>query len=135
MNRVVIIGKISRDANLEYTPAGTAVCTLSIETEESFINKDKQQKTRKEWIRAVSFGKAAELHRRDLIIGSEVYVHGKLMTRKTQIETSTKYITEVWIDHLEILDNISASGSSQKSTESQNYTVDDVKWDDDEVPF
>lgn len=135
MNKVIVIGKLSKAPNLEYTALGTPVCTLSIETEEEFQNAKKETKTRKEWIRAVVFGKRAEICNQELKIDSAVYAEGKLQTRSWDHLDYKKYITEVLVSHIEFLNLEPKPKAAPGPMDLDFYTNENVKWNDDEIPF
>lgn len=84
LNKVMIIGKLWRDPELNRTPAGTPVCTLDIATGDFRANRGGGRADRFEWHRAVVFQKTAESCSQHLSKGSLVYVEGKLVTRRWQ---------------------------------------------------
>ncbi len=83
INKVIIVGNLGNDPDTRYMPSGSAVTNLSIATNESW--KDKQtgeQKDRTEWHKVAMFGRLAEIAAEYLRKGSQVYIEGKLRTRK-----------------------------------------------------
>lgn len=136
MNKVIIIGKVSKDPNLEYTALQTAVCTLSVETEEEFYDKNKVKQFRKNWSRVVAFGKLAEQCKQELKIGSDIYCEGKLHTRNRNLEGFYP-ITEVVSRDIQFLDKEPLEPRTKNLTPSDPafYTTENVTWGDDEIPF
>lgn len=102
LNRVMIIGNLTRDPELRYTPQGTAVCTFGLATNRSWTPTDggeKQEET--EYHRIVSWSKLAEICSQLLYKGRKVYVEGRLQTRKWQTQEGTeRESTEIVIDNM-----------------------------------
>ncbi len=97
VNKVILVGNLGKDPEVKYTANGSAIANLSIATSESW--KDKQSGERKEkteWHRVSIFGKLAEIAGEYLREGSQVYLEGKLQTRKWQDQSGQdRYSTEV----------------------------------------
>ncbi|MEV3833533.1 single-stranded DNA-binding protein [Aeromonas allosaccharophila] len=100
INKVILIGNLGQDPEVRYMPSGGAVTNITLATSETW--KDKQtgeQKERTEWHRVVFMGKLAEVAGEYLKKGSQVYVEGKLQTRKWQDQSGQeRYTTEVLVD-------------------------------------
>lgn len=100
VNKVILIGNLGADPEVRYMPSGAAVANVTLATSESW--KDKQtgeQKELTEWHRVVFFGKLAEIVGEYLRKGSQIYVEGKLRTRKWQDQSGQdKYTTEIVVD-------------------------------------
>ncbi len=105
VNKVIIVGNLGNDPDTKYMPSGSAVTNLSVATNESW--KDKQtgeQKDRTEWHRVAMFGRLAEIAAEYLRKGSQVYIEGKLRTRKWQDQQGNdRYSTEVIADEMQML--------------------------------
>ena len=98
VNKVILVGTLGRDPEMNYANNGNAIATLSVATSEQWTDKatgQKQEKT--EWHRVVIFGKLAEIAGQYLNKGSQVYLEGKLQTRKWQDQNTgqDRYSTEV----------------------------------------
>ena len=100
INKVIIVGNLGNDPETRYMPSGSAVTNLTVATNESW--KDKQtgeQKDRTEWHKVAMFNRLAEIAAEYLRKGSQVYIEGKLRTRKWTIaEGHERYTTEVIVD-------------------------------------
>lgn len=100
VNKVILIGNVGGDPETRYLPNGNAVTNVTLATSDSW--KDRQtgeQKERTEWHRVVFFGKVAEIAGEYLRKGSQVYVEGRLQTRKWQDQSGQdRYTTEVVVD-------------------------------------
>ena len=100
INKVIIVGNLGNDPEVKYTPAGAAITNISVATSESWKDKSSGQTQEKtEWHRIVFFGKLAEIAGEYLRKGSQVYIEGKLQTRKWQDKQGQdRYSTEIICD-------------------------------------
>jgi single-strand DNA-binding protein len=99
LNRVVLIGNLTRDPELKYTPAGTAICTFGVATNRSWTTADGQIKDEVQYHRIVSWQKLAELCGKLLSKGRKVYLEGRLTYRTfTGKDNVQKTITEIVLD-------------------------------------
>ena len=99
LNRVVLIGNLTRDPELKYTPAGTAVCTFGIATNRSWTTADGQTKDEAQYHRIVAWQKLAELCSKLLTKGRKVYVEGRLTYRSfTGRDGQPRTIAEIVLD-------------------------------------
>jgi single-strand DNA-binding protein len=105
VNKVILVGNLGKDPETRYMPSGSAVTNLRIATTESW--KDKQsgeQQERTEWHAVAMFGRLAEIAAEYLRKGSQVYIEGKLRTRKWQDkEGKDRYTTEIVADEMQML--------------------------------
>ena len=93
VNKVIILGRLGQDPEVRYMPDGKAVANVSIATSEQWKDKNTgQQQERTEWHRIVFFGRTAEVVGEYLKKGSQVYIEGKLQTRKWQDKISQKLV-------------------------------------------
>ncbi|HUP40841.1 MAG TPA: single-stranded DNA-binding protein, partial [Vicinamibacterales bacterium] len=96
VNKVILVGNLGRDAELRYTPGGAAVSTLNLATTEVFKDREGQKKEDTQWHRVILWGKTAESLQDYLTKGKQIYVEGKLQTRKWKDKDGNeKYTTEV----------------------------------------
>jgi len=96
VNKVILVGNLGRDAELRYTPGGAAVATLNLATTETWKDKEGQKKEDTQWHRVILWGKTAETLQDYLTKGKQIYVEGKLQTRKWKDKDGNeKYTTEV----------------------------------------
>jgi single-strand DNA-binding protein len=113
VNKVILVGNLGNDPETKYMPSGDAVTNLSVATSESW--KDKQtgeQKDRTEWHRVAMFGRLAEIAAEYLRKGSQVYIEGKIRTRKWQDQQGNdRYSTEVIANEMQMLGGRSGSGA------------------------
>jgi single-strand DNA-binding protein len=112
VNKVILIGNLGRDPEVRYSPSGSAVANVTLATSESWKDKnsgEKQEKT--EWHRVVFFGRLAEIVGEYLKKGSQVFVEGRLQTRKWQDkEGHDRYTTEIVANEMQMLGSRSGAG-------------------------
>jgi single-strand DNA-binding protein len=121
INKVIIVGNVGGDPETRYMPSGSAVTNLTVATNESW--KDKQtgeQKERTEWHRVAMFNRLAEIAAEYLRKGSQVYIEGKLRTRKWQDKSGNdRYTTEIIADEMQMLGGRSGGGGGNFGGGSQ----------------
>jgi single-strand DNA-binding protein len=100
INKVILVGNLGQDPEIRYTADGRPIANFSIATSESWKDKNSGEKREKtEWHRVVVFGKLAEICGEYLSKGRQVYIEGKLQTRKWQGQDGQdRYTTEVVVD-------------------------------------
>jgi len=139
VNKVIIIGNLGQDPETRYMPSGSAVTNLRVATNESW--KDKQtgeQKDRTEWHRVAMFGRLAEIAAEYLGKGSQVYIEGKLRTRKWQDKDGNdRYTTEIVADEMQMLGGRSGGGAPAMSDSPPASAAVQPSGDDfdDDIPF
>jgi single-strand DNA-binding protein len=142
INKVILVGNLGADPETRYMPSGSAVTNLSIATSEQW--KDKQsgeQKERTEWHKVVMFDRLAEIAAEYLRKGSQVYVEGKLQTRKWQDrDGNDRWTTEVRANEMQMLGGRGGGGSAPMSSGSgsgQSSAPPQPPADefDDDIPF
>ena len=141
INKVIIVGNLGGDPETRYMPSGSAVTNLTVATNESW--KDKQtgeQKERTEWHRVAMFNRLAEIAAEYLRKGSQVYIEGKLRTRKWQDKNGQdRWTTEIIADEMQMLGSrsggsapMSSSSDSAPKSAPPQPGPDDF---DDDIPF
>jgi single-strand DNA-binding protein len=101
---VILVGNLGRDPETRYMPDGGAIANISIATTSTWKDKSGEKQEATEWHRIAFFGKLAEIAGEYLKKGSQVYVEGKLRTRKWQDKDGVeKYTTEVIADAMQML--------------------------------
>lgn len=142
LNKVMLIGGIGADPVVRYMPNGDAVANMPLATAESWKDKngDKQEKT--EWHRIVLFGRQAEIAGEYLKKGSQIYIEGRLQTRKWTDKGGVEhYTTEIIGDRMQMLGGKQGQSSGAESrtssrnadkTPAKNQSFDDFE---DDIPF
>jgi|TARA_B100001094_G_scaffold115842_2_gene111756 single-strand DNA-binding protein len=148
INKVILVGTLGADPDTRYTPSNAAVTNLSLATNESW--KDKQsgeQKEKTEWHRIVMFNRLAEIASEYLRKGSQIYIEGKIQTRKWEDkEGKDRWTTEIVANEMQMLggrssggnpggasgSEFASSGSSAPAPAPSSDASDDF---DDDIPF
>ncbi|HWM28766.1 MAG TPA: single-stranded DNA-binding protein [Woeseiaceae bacterium] len=139
VNKVIVIGNLGQDPETRYMPSGSAVTNLRLATNESW--KDKQtgeQKEHTEWHSVAMFGKLAEIAAEYLRKGSQVYIEGKLRTRKWQDKQGNdRYTTEIVANEMQMLGGRSGGGAPAMSDSAPDSAPPRPSPDDfdDDIPF
>ena|SRR3989338_8116054 len=101
LNKVLLIGNLTADPELRYTPQGTAVATFSVATNRNWTDQAGQPQEAVEFTRCVAWAKLAEVCSQILKKGRKAYVEGRLQTREWEAQDKTKRrTTEVVIDNM-----------------------------------
>jgi single-strand DNA-binding protein len=96
LNKVMIIGHLGRDPEMRYTPSGRPVTTFSVATNRSWQSADGERHEETEWFNVVAWGSLAEICKQHLHRGQQVYVEGRLQTRRWEdSESKTHFATEL----------------------------------------
>ena len=106
LNKIMLIGNMTRDPELRYTPSGTAVCTFGLATNRSWQPEGGERQEETEFHRIVAWQKLAELCSQLLFKGRKVYVEGRIQSRTwTGQDGQERQSTEVVIDNMIVLDS------------------------------
>ena len=148
INKAIIVGNLGRDPEVRYTANGSAVANITVATTESWKDKqsgERQEKT--EWHRVVFFGRLAEVAGEYLKKGAQVYIEGRLQTRKWEDKSGQeRYTTEIVANEMQMLgsrgdgttgtSNDDYSGEARSATDSSGSGASGSDPDlDDDIPF
>ncbi|GAB2681116.1 single-stranded DNA-binding protein [Aliiglaciecola sp. 3_MG-2023] len=115
VNKVILVGNIGQDPEVRYMPNGNAVANLSLATSESWKDQSGQMQERTEWHRLTMYRRLAEIAGEYLRKGSQIYVEGKLQTRKWQDQSGQdKYTTEIIVDQMQMLGGRGGQSDNQQ---------------------
>jgi single-strand DNA-binding protein len=138
INKVILVGNLGADPETRYLPSGKAVTNIRIATSESW-KKDGEQVERTEWHSVVMYDKLGEIAGQYLRKGAQVYIEGKLQTRKWQAKDGTdRYSTEIIANQMQMLggkrqEQERTERSEPKTEERIENPTDD--FGDSEIPF
>jgi single-strand DNA-binding protein len=148
VNKVIVVGNLGRDPETRYMPDGAAITNVSVATSFQWTDKASgEKKEETEWHRVVFRGKLAEVAGEYLKKGSQVYVEGRLRTRKWQDkEGQDKYTTEIMADRMQMLGSRAGSGEPRSEAPVESKAAEPRpaaakkpagKFDDmeDDIPF
>ncbi len=121
VNKVILVGRLGQDPETKYMPSGDCVCNFSLATSETWKDKQSNENVEKtEWHRIVMFRRLAEIAGEYLRKGSQVYIEGKLRTRKWQDrDGNDRYTTEVEAREMQMLDSKGSGSGMSAPAESQ----------------
>ena len=115
VNKVILVGNLGNDPEVRYMPNGNAVANLSLATSESWKDQQGQVQERTEWHRLTMYRRLAEIAGEYLKKGSQIYVEGKLQTRKWQDQQGQdKYTTEIIVDQMQMLGGRGGEGGGDQ---------------------
>lgn len=139
LNKIIIIGHLGRDPESRYMPSGEQVTSVSVATTESWKDKSGNKQEQTEWHRISFFGKLAEIAGKYLKKGSQVYVEGRIRTRKyTDRDGIERHATEIIGDRMQMLGGKPEQSGGRnsyaeaKETGRMPYQHAD---DDSDIPF
>ena len=134
LNKVILIGRLGRDPEVRYMPNGEAVCNFSIATSETWNDRNGQRVERTEWHNITMYRKLAEIAGQYLTKGSQVYLEGKIQSRKYQGKDG---IERTAYDII-VKKKKKLGGNNQATQEQPKYPQGNAKPADDisdDVPF
>ena len=143
LNRVMLIGNLTRDPELRYTPAGMAVVSFGLATNRVWITKQGEKKEDAQFHRIVAWNKLAELCSQLLAKGRRIYVEGRIQYREIVDSANVrKQVSEIVIDDMIILDNKGVAsvgggarevggGVDEQSMDLNNGAIEDIVIPDD----
>jgi single-strand DNA-binding protein len=136
LNKVMIIGHLGRDPEMRYTPSGRPVTTFTVAVSRSWNTADGERRTETEWFNIVAWGNLAEICKQYLYKGQQVYIDGRLQTRRWEDKEGQKHTSvEVVANEMMMLgDRRENSGQAQETTE-QTGEIPEPMADEDEFPF
>jgi single-strand DNA-binding protein len=141
VNKVVLLGNLGRDPSVRYSAEGQAMTSVALATSSSWKDKNTgEKKEETEWSNLVFYGRLAEVAGEYLKKGMQVYVEGRLKTRKWEDKNQvTRYSTEVICDQMQMLGGKTKNddqGAPQPAAQRQQpSTVRDLADMDDDTPF
>ena len=134
VNKVILVGNLGDDPIVRFTKNGNAVASFSIATSEKWTGKDGEKHEKTEWHRIIAWNKLGEICGEYLSKGKQVYIEGKLQTRKWEDnDGNEKHTTEIVANNMTMLGQRGSSeGSGHQSSGSQTPPED---FEDDDIPF
>ncbi len=132
LNKVMIIGHLGRDPEMRYTPSGRPVTTFTVATSRSWNTADGERHTETEWFNVVAWGNLAEICKQYLNKGQQVYIEGRLQTRRWDDKEGNKHTSvEVVANEMMMLGDRRDSHAQANEQES----LDASSSNEDEFPF
>jgi single-strand DNA-binding protein len=143
LNKVMLIGRLGKDPEIRYTPDGSPVANFSLATSEFYTDKSGTRQERTEWHNIVAWSKLAELSKRFLAKGRQVYIEGRIRTREWSDKDGIKRrTTEVIANQLVLLgsrsqesEGLGASEPVQRGILEPEPSAADIGITDEDIPF
>jgi single-strand DNA-binding protein len=129
LNKIMIIGNLGRDPEMRYTPSGRPVTSFSVGTRRTWNTPEGERREETEWFNVVAWGNLAEICKNYLTKGQQVYIEGRLQTRRWEDQEGKKH------SNVEVVANemIILGDRSRTSTEAAAST--ETPGDEEEFPF
>ena len=136
INKVILVGNLGADPESRAMPSGSAVTNIRVATTESWKDKNTgDQQDRTEWHRVAFFGRLAEIAAEYLHKGSQVYIEGRIRTRKWQDrEGNDRWSTEIIANEMQMLGGRAGSGAPAQEAAVAEASQPGAEFDDD-IPF
>jgi single-strand DNA-binding protein len=142
LNKVMVIGRLTRDPEIRSTPNGANVASFSVATGFTWTDQSGQKKEQTEFHNVVAWRKLADIIGQYLKKGSQVYIEGRLQTRSWDDKTTGKkaYRTEIVADNMIMLGRAGGSAASGSApampqSPSQEVSTPEIQIDDGDMPF
>lgn len=130
LNKVMIIGHLGRDPEMRFTPSGRPVTTFTVATNRSWNTGDGERHSETEWFNVVAWGNLAEICKQYLTKGQQVYVEGRLQTRRWEDSDGVKHSNvEIVASEMMIL------GDKRDNSQSTSDLQDSEIQTDEDYPF
>jgi single-strand DNA-binding protein len=121
LNKVMIIGRLGRDPEMRYTPSGRPVTTFNVATTRTWNSSDGERHSETEWFNVVAWGSLAEICKQHLVKHQQVYIEGRLQTRKWEDNSGNKRSsTEIVANEMIMIGDRSENNSSDDDPGSQS---------------
>ena len=136
LNKVMIIGHLGRDPEMRYTPSGRPVTTFTVATSRSWNTVDGERHQETEWFNVVAWGNLAEICKQYLTKGQQVYVEGRLQTRRWDDKEGNKHSSvEIVANEMMMLGDRRDANSTEKHAAETAEESELPSTDEDEFPF
>ena len=121
VNKVILVGRLGKDPETRYMTNGEAVTNATLATSENWKDKSGEKQEKTEWHNLVFYRRLAEVAGEYLKKGAQIYVEGKIQTRKYQTkEGQERYITEIIVNEMQMLGSKSGGAGSFEVVENQS---------------
>jgi single-strand DNA-binding protein len=142
INKVILVGNVGKDPEIRHLENGSAMCTFSLATSETYTNKNNERITNTEWHNLILWRGLAEVAQKYVKKGSQIYVEGKIRTRSWDDKDGNKrYSTDIVVDNMKLLGKRSdseqgaAQAATSKAVVEADTTYSAVMEPTDDLPF
>mgnify|MGYP002065115475 CR=1 FL=1 len=134
VNKVIILGNLGADPELRYTNSGTAVANFRVATNDRWTDKNGESQERTEWHNIVAWRGLAEICGKYLGKGRQVYIEGKIQTRKYQDrDGNDRYVTEIVASDMQMIGH--KDDSTEQRQQAQRQGNNNYQNQEDDIPF
>ena len=135
MSNQIIVGNLGRDPEMRYTPSGRPVTTFTVAVSRSWNSADGERHSETEWFNIVAWGNLAEICKQYLVKGQQVYIEGRLQTRRWDDKEGVKHTSvEIVANEMMMLGDRREAAANQ-GQEGESAGVEDAAAAEDEFPF
>lgn len=137
LNKVMIIGHLGRDPEMRYTPSGRPVTTFSVATTRNWNTSEGERRQQTEWFNIVAWGSLAEICKEFLTKGQQVYIEGRLQTRRWKADDGNeRQTTEIVAKEMVMLGGRKKRANGEEDAEAEDaFSLDDDHDSEDDFPF
>lgn len=135
MNKAFLLGRLTKDPEIRYTPTGKVVCQFTLAVDRPFANQEGQREA--DFINIILWGKSAEQFGNTVRKGQRILVEGRIQTRSYEAKDQTKrYVTEVVAERFEYIEKKDQANNSTVSTNNQSFeSIGSAVDFDEQIPF
>ena len=136
INKVILIGRLGHNPDSKTLESGSMITNISLATSEKWKNKDRGEYEEKtEWHRIIFFGRLAEIANQYLSKGSQVYIEGKIQTRKWEKDGVERFTTEIIANQMQMLDSKNTESPNTSATDYAKASGGNPEPFTDDIPF
>ncbi len=135
LNKVMVIGHLGRDPEMRFTPSGRPVTNFNVASSRSWKTSDNERRTETEWFNVVAWGSLAEICNQYLAKGQQVYIEGRLQTRRWEEDGVRRSTVEIVAKEMVMLGKRKRKEADQNEDEIEDFENDLDQDEEDEFPF
>jgi single-strand DNA-binding protein len=135
LNKVMLIGHLGRDPEMRYTPAGKSVTSFTLATNRVWNSSDGEKHTETDWFNIVTWGNLAEFCKQNLTKGMQIFIEGRLQTRKWDDKEGNKHTTTEVVASEMIMLGDRRAPNTDLNEEASDQVEFGNRTDEDEFPF
>ena len=135
LNKVMVIGHLGRDPEMRYTPSGRPVTNFNVATSRSWKTSDNERRTETEWFNVVAWGSLAEICNQYLVKGQQVYIEGRLQTRRWEEDGVHRSTVEIVAKEMVMLGKRKQKDQDEGQEDIEDLDTDLDHDETDEFPF
>jgi single-strand DNA-binding protein len=131
----MVIGHLGRDPEMRYTPSGRPVTNFNVASSRSWKTSDNERRTETEWFNVVAWGSLAEICNQYLAKGQQVYIEGRLQTRRWEEDGVHRSTVEIVAKEMVMLGKRKKRENTEDQNDIEEFETDLEDNEEDEFPF